>query len=141
MTISHSYIIFHFILWGENMAKEMDFSYTVGAIDEPIDSRGNSVIMLRKLAWGSNAEKLEIRRWIIDIDSERANKGVTFLTEEGPHNLVRVMAEKGFGHTHEIINAIKDREDFDDALASIGKKAPKGKPSEEFYDPKEACGL
>jgi hypothetical protein len=40
------------------------FKYTVGDIDEVVDERGNSVALLRKLAWGDNAEKLELRKWI-----------------------------------------------------------------------------
>lgn len=121
--------------------KDMNFNYTVGDIDEVVDSRGNTVILLRKLAWGENAEKLELRKWFIDINKETASKGVTFLTEEGPHNLVKVLIEQNFGHTDEIINALKDREDFDDALNAIGKKAPDREPSENFYDPKEACNF
>ena len=30
------------------------FTYKVGDIDEVVDSKGNSVILLRKIAWGEN---------------------------------------------------------------------------------------
>lgn len=116
-------------------------TYNVGDIDEPIDSKGNTVILLRKLAWGNNKEKLEIRKWFVDINKETPSKGVTFLTEEGPNNLINVMIQKGYGETGEIINSLKDREDFDEALEAIGKKRPKGNPSDTFYDPKEACNF
>ena len=124
---------------------EDKYKYTVGDIDELIDERGNSVIMLRKLAWGEGKEKLEIRKWIVDIDSERANKGVTFLTEEGPHNLTDTMVKLGFGNTENIISELSKRDDFNTALVSVigetGVKRAKKSAStgtETYYDPKEA---
>lgn len=124
---------------------EDKYRYTVGDIDELVDERGNSAIMLRKLAWGDGKEKLEIRKWIVDIDSERANKGVTFLTEEGPHNLTNTMVRLGFGNTEEIITELSKRDDFNEALVNVigetgVKKAKKAVPTgtETYYDPKEA---
>src|SRR5574344_227226 len=124
--------------------EEKDFSYTVGDIDEVVDERGNMAVMLRKLAWGKGAEKLEIRKWFMEANGEKASKGVTFLTEEGPHNLVKIMAEKGFGHTEEVIKAISTRDDFDKSLINVigegkVKQAKKAAPdSASYYDPKKA---
>lgn len=114
-----------------------DFTYTVGDIDEVVDSKGNSVILLRKIAWGEKGkEKLELRRWIVDINEERALKGVAFLTEDGPHNLVNVLIEKGFGKTNEVLNVLSTREDFKEALDSLNK--PKtAKKSSRYSDPKD----
>lgn len=116
-------------------------TYKVGDVDEVVDSRGNTVIMLRKVAWGSGKEKLEIRKWFVDINKETAGRGVTFLTDEGPTNLINTMIKCGYGDTQQIIEAIKDREDFDDALMSIGRKKPTGEASSKYYDAKEACVL
>ena len=125
---------------------EDKYKYTVGDIDELVDERGNAVIMLRKLAWGEGAEKLEIRKWFVDIDSEKANKGVTFLTEEGPSNLTTALIKHGYGDTEEILQQLKEREDFDQALINtIGetevRKAKKSAPEKiKYYDPKEVLG-
>ena len=113
-----------------------DFTYTVGDIDEVVDSKGNSVIMLRKIAWGNGKEKLELRRWVVDINEERALKGVAFLTEDGPHNLVNVLLDKGYGKTEEVLTVISTREDFKEALESLDK--PKNsKKSSRYSDPKD----
>lgn len=122
--------------------KERDYSYKVGDIDEIVDERGNSVIMLRKMAWGSGNEKLEIRKWFVDVDSEKASKGVTFLTDDGPHNLCKIMLDKGYGHTEDCIEALSKRDDFMPALAHvIGpaqiKKAKTTPADVQLFDPKD----
>lgn len=119
--------------------KEKDFSYTVGDIDEVVDSRNNTAIMLRKVAWGNGPEKLEIRKWFLDINKETANKGVAFLTDDGPSNLINAMLKHGYGDTLQVLNSIKDRDDFDSALASIGKKNPTNKnikSVDDYFDSK-----
>lgn len=122
---------------------EDKFRYTIGDVNELIEERGNMVTMLRKLAWGDHDEKLELRRWIVDIDSEKANKGVTFMTEEGPNNLTEVMTRLGYGDTETLIKELSEREDFDEALVNVigvkkvetAKKETSAKPT--FYDPKQ----
>lgn len=121
--------------------KDGNFSYHVGDIDETVDSRGNTVVMLRKLAWGDGQEKLEIRKWFIDIGKETPSKGVTFLTDEGPGNLINALIGNGFGDTKEILSKLSEREDFDNALASIGKSRSDTieSTSDVYLDPKELC--
>lgn len=119
--------------------KDGNFSYHVGDIDETIDSRGNTVVLLRKLAWGEGQEKLEIRKWFIDINKETPSKGVTFLTDEGPGNLINALITHGYGDTKDILKTLSQREDFDSALAYIGKKVPEGEASDEYFDPKSLC--
>ncbi len=113
------------------------FTYKVGDIDEVVDSKGNSVILLRKIAWGENGkEKLELRRWFIDINEEKAFRGVSFLTDDGPNNLVNVLLDKGFGKTDEVLKVLSTRNDFKDALDSLNK--PKNtKKSSRYSDPKD----
>lgn len=95
-----------------------------------IDEQGDKFIALRKLSWNSKPPKWDIRKWVNKPDgSEIALKGVGFLTEEGPHTLTKVLCEQGFGHTDDILNGIKDRDDFRSSLNKILD------PSDELYDP------
>lgn len=119
--------------------KDGNFTYHVGDIDETVDSRGNTVLLLRKLAWGNGQEKLEIRKWFIDINKETPSKGVTFLTDEGPGNLINALIDNGYGNTKDILSNLSKREDFDSALAAIGKRIPEGEASDEYFDPKTLC--
>lgn len=114
-----------------------DFTYHIGDIDEVIDTKGNSVIMLRTIAWGDGKEKLELRKWVESIDKETPLKGVSFLTDEGPNNLTNTLIKLGYGHTKEILKTLSTREDFKDAIANYDKKKV-GKPSSKYIDPKEA---
>lgn len=129
------------------MGTTTNFAYHVNPeVDEIIDEKGNTVILFRKLAWGSGAEKLELRKWYVDIDKETPSKGVTFLTEDGPHNLVHTFVRKGFGETERVLTELKSREDFEEALCNvIGKKKmdevkEQDSGEAEYYDPKEMLG-
>ena len=112
------------------------FTYHVGDVDEVIDTKGNSVVLLRKLAWGDGEEKLELRRWVMDINKETPLKGCTFLTDEGPHVLANKLVELGYGHTNELLEILSKREDFKESLESLGHKKT-GKKNSIYYDPKE----
>lgn len=116
----------------------MDIKYTiVDDYDHIIDEKGNSFIALRKIIWGDSEDdvdqskvKLDLRKWHTDSNGEeKVGKGWSFLTEQGPHNLAKILVENGFGKTKDILNGIKDREDFRPALNSILGK------DDEFYDP------
>lgn len=113
-----------------------DFLYHVGDIDEVIDTKGNQVILLRKIAWGENKEKLELRRWIVDLKKESPLKGVTFLTDDGPNNLTNVLLKLGYGNTKELLKTLSEREDFLEALSTYDKKI-EGKKSTNYIDPKD----
>lgn len=110
-----------------------DFSYTiVDDFDKVFDEKGNTFLSVRKLVWGDTdpeKAKLDIRKWYTNAAGEETvGKGVSFLTEEGPNALVRVLTESGFGHTREILENIKDRDDFKSSLNIVlGKES-------EFYD-------
>lgn len=95
-----------------------------------IDEKGNQFIALRKLSWSEGKDpKWDIRKWITNPDgTELPMKGTSFLTEEGPHTLTKVLCEQGFGHTDDILNGIKDRDDFRYSLNKVLK------PGDEFYD-------
>ena len=111
--------------------------------DELIDERGNTAVYFRMVDWNDReAKRPEIRKWRISENGETPDKGVTFLTDDGPKNLAKAIIKKGFGETAEYIEALKDRDDFDDSLAQvIGKKRVNEAKNtevevEDYYDPK-----
>lgn len=126
----------------------VEYKIKEDGINELIDEKGNMTVMLREVAWGGRDYHLEIRKWIIDIDKEQPMKGVTFITDEGPNNLVEVMVDKGYGNTEKIITNIKERPDFMDSLTRvIGQKtvdtAKKTKVTiteDDYFDPKSILG-
>lgn len=96
------------------MAKELQLELDP-SVDEVIDEvPGNSFIALRKLRWTSTGSfKLDIRKWFTNgAGEEIAGKGVSFMTEEGPDNLVEALLKNGYGDTRKTLNGLKDREDF-----------------------------
>ena len=130
------------------MAKEFKLELDP-SIDEVIDEiPGSSFIALRKLRWSdTGAFKLDIRKWYTNSEGEEiAGKGVAFMTEEGPDNLIEALLKHNYGDTRKTLNGIKDREDFLPAVKEI--IVEKGididsveiptidSLSEEFYDPK-----
>lgn len=124
-----------------------EIKYTiVDDFDHPFDEKGNAFLALRKLTWGDNdTVKLDIRKWYTNSSgTETLGKGVSFLTEDGPHELARVLLENGYGNTMEVLNSIKDRADFKSSLVNVlGKNSKEledlemGGVEEEYYDPKE----
>ena len=111
--------------------------------DELIDERGNTAVYFRMVDWNDReAKRPEIRKWRISENGETPDKGVTFLTDDGPKNLAKAIIKKGFGETAEYIEALKDRDDFDDSLAQVigKKKVNEAKNTEvevgDYYDPK-----
>lgn len=123
--------------------ENISFEINPDGINELIDERANSTIMLREVAWNGRQSHLELRKWIIDENGDKPMKGVSFLTEDGPHNLVETMAKLGFGKTENILKNIKDREDFDEELVKLlgKKKINEVKEKEviitkdDYYDP------
>lgn len=123
-----------------------DFNYTiVDNFDHVFDEKGNTFLALRKIQWGESTNaKLDIRKWYVNSDGvETCGKGVSFITEEGPHELTRVLCEQGYGHTEEILDSIKSREDF---MPSLSRVLDNGQMNElnieeadsNYYDPTEA---
>ena len=121
------------------------------SIDEVFDEvPGNSFLALRRLRWTETGNfRLDIRKWYTNNQGEEiAGKGVSFMTEEGPDNLIAALLKHGYGDTEKTIDAIKDRDDFVSiATAAIMEKNPDfngsffmvkdPEGSGGFYDPKE----
>lgn len=92
------------------------------SIDEVIDEvPGSSFIALRKLRWSETGPfRLDVRKWYTNSDGEEiAGKGVSFMTDEGPENLMAALLKHGYGDTRKTLSSIKDREDFLPAIKEI----------------------
>lgn len=85
-----------------------DFTYTTDSnFDYTIDEKGNTFIALRKIDWGGNGNyKLDLRKYYANESGETMSKGVSFLTEDGPNELTKVLLETGYGEANEIANTL-----------------------------------
>lgn len=125
------------------MAKE--FTYTVDSdFDYTIDEKGNTFIALRKIDWGNKGEyKLDLRKYYASETGETMSKGLSFLTEEGPDELTKVLIETGYGDAEELANAIIDNrpELLGRICSEMNKRGITANDieyeDEEFYDPEE----
>ena len=118
------------------------------SINEVIDEvPGNRFIALRKLRWSPESPfKLDVRNWYTNAEGEEiAGKGVSFMTPEGPDNLIEALLKHGYGDTRKTINGIKDREDFLIAVKEVivekdidldSIEIPDIESVGSFYDPK-----
>ena len=123
-----------------NFDPEKKFDYHVVS-DRVFDEKGSTFLAMRRVAWGvpqseepeEGKARLELRKWNIRDGKEMANKGFSFLTEEGPHELTNALLEEGFGHTKDVLNIIKTREDFREAVENMSID---GDASGEYFDPR-----
>ena len=122
------------------------------SVDKIFDEApGNSFLAVRKLRWNQNSEfKLDIRKWFTNSNGEEiAGKGVSFMTPEGPSNLVKALLEIGVAETKPVLDGLKDRDDFlvsvkevleenNMDLDSVTIESKSGVTS--YYDPKSILG-
>lgn len=121
-----------------------EFKYEVDeTFDYLVEEKGNQAIFFRRVSWGGRDAKPEIRKWYVDGTSETPGKGVTFMTEEGPDELIKIMTEVGYGKTEEILENISKRDDFEISVKKVlGKEIEKVIDDtsdielEEVYDPR-----
>lgn len=110
----------------ENNKKEFGAKYKIfeGA-DDIFDERGSTFLAMRRVAWYSEGKeepspekaRLELRKWLINKEGEEIPyKGFSFLTENGPHDLTKMLVQKGYGDTKELLIALKDRADFKESV-------------------------
>lgn len=136
------------------MAKELQLEIDP-SIDEVIDEvPGSSFIALRRLRWSPTSSfKLDIRRWYTNNTGEEiAGKGISFMTEQGPDNLIQALLKHGYGDTRKTLDGIRERPDFlenvkdvlDEMHSDLGglivERAPSTNIEELFYDPKSILG-
>lgn len=132
----------------KNMEFHLEIDDTVNEVfDEGV---GNSFLAMRRLRWSEDGQfKLDLRKWITNSEGEEiAGKGFSFITEEGPANLVNCLLKHGYGDTRKTLEGIQDREDFvPEVMEILAKKGalPEGsfaiahgeEGSGSFYDPKD----
>ena len=126
----------------------MEFKYAImDNIDYTLEEQGNQFTALRKIRWGdSDKEYLELRRWRNTPGGEQAAKGCTFMTDEGPANLINALIELGYGNTKEVLGKLSDRTDFRKSLNSLLGKDDElyddnvGTLEDDYYDPKSLIG-
>ena len=112
--------------------KDGEFKFSKRGIDRIIEEKKSTFLALRQIAWNVADDedvepdkiKLDLRKYRTDESGkEIMQKGVSFMTEEGPHELVHVMLEENFGDTEKCIRILKDRSNFKDAVkAAYGEK-------------------
>lgn len=118
--------------------------YMHDGMDEVFDEKGNMFLAMRKVQWCKEGvepdpekAKLELRKWHMKAEGEeRASKGFAFLTEEGPHELAKVLVSNGYGHTKDILMKLKERDDFEESVKSIYDEVDQD--NDEYFDPREA---
>lgn len=134
------------------MAK--DFNYTMNPdFDYTIDEKGNTFIALRKIDWNNSGNfKLDLRKYYASESGETMSKGVSFLTNEGPDELTKVLIETGYGDDYEVANAIienrpyilgriKNILDNDPELVKrIDEEYSYLDEEDKLYDPEELIG-
>ena len=110
-----------------------------GGINNIFDEKGSTFLAIRKVQWvkegaepDESKAKLEIRKWTVQDGREVALKGCAFLTEEGPHNLVKAMIQEGYGNTKEVLTELKHRDDFKEAVEHLNDEEDFGEG--EFFD-------
>lgn len=131
--------------WGETEFKyEFDPEF-----DFILEEKANTYIALRKVKWGNSQDfKVDIRKYMSSENGEQMRKGCTFISEEGVHELTKVLLQQGYGRTDEIVSAIKnERPKVFAALIQEIKDIPIDKAKEmvdealadqeEFYDLRE----
>lgn len=116
-----------------SMEIEPDFDYI-------IEEGQNTSINLRRINWNGRGSKLDLRKWVYNGGNERAMKGIS-LSEEGADILTNTLVKLGYGSTRDIINNIKNRDDFNQSLLNPEVQSQYVDDGmEEYYDPSELLG-
>lgn len=133
------------------MAYGTDFKYEFDPnFDFVLEEKANIFTALRKVKWGDSEEfRVDIRKYISTDHGETMKKGCTFMSDDGVHELTKVLLEQGYGRQDEIINAIcSSRPDIAMGIAkSFSKDGDSmefpdddGIESDEYYDMREVIG-
>lgn len=134
------------------MAFNGNYEKDENGIDRIIEERGNQFLAMRMVRWNDNKEfKLDIRKYILSETGETPLKGISFLTEEGPDELTKILVEEGFGNNSDLFETIKEKrpelesyfiKDYLDKDIETLKSHLDTYPiiednMEEYYDPEE----
>lgn len=110
-------------------------------IDGIFDEKGSTFCTMRKVQWVKEGEepdkekaKFELRKYRIGSEGEIPDKGFSFLTEDGPNELVNILIDQGFGNTKEVLRKLKKRKDFKESVKTLFEDAPVDDPDGEYFD-------
>ena len=110
------------------MAADLNYEYDENSVNEVVDevAGSNNFIAFRKIRWQPEGEfRFDIRKYFIKADgSEFPGKGITFMSEKGPHLLAETLAANGFGNTDTMVSMLSARGDFTEAVARATKHNP-----------------
>lgn len=109
------------------MDKDVSINYKVFKdFGIQFDEKNNSFGTIRVAQWykagaepDESKAKLEIRKFSEGPEGERALKGYTFSTPEGPHELTEAMVKIGYGDTKKLLKELSTREDFKESVENI----------------------
>lgn len=113
-------------------------------MDNIFDEKGSTFLAMRKIAWysagaeepGPEKAKWDLRKWQANESGQDIpNKGFTFLTEDGPNDLAKMLVHNGYGDTKEILQELKERKDFEEAVNHLYDNANDG---DEYFDARTA---
>lgn len=135
--------------FGKDKAFKLEIDPSLDVVFD--EGTGSSFLAMRRLRWSEDSEfKIDLRKWFTNAEGEEiAGKGWSFITEEGPDNLVQCLLSNGFGDTRKTLEGLQDRDDFvPETMRILSQKGalPEGIYKEEesddglFYDPKEFIG-
>ena len=105
------------------------------------DEKNNSFGTIRVAQWykvgaepDESKAKLEIRKFSEGPDGEKALKGYTFSTPEGPHELTEAMVKIGYGDTKKLLKELSAREDFKESVENINVDDEDNSDGGEMFD-------
>lgn len=114
-----------------------------------IDEKGNQYLELCKFRWNGKGEyKLGLRKVYSNADGEHPGKSISFLTEDGPHDLTLALVSENFGNADEIsdiclekrkdiVGAILKKVDMENCDEYIKYYEEIADSKENMYDPEE----
>lgn len=113
-------------------------------VDRIIDEKGNKFIAVREVRWKDIYDfKLDIRQYMVNENGEIPLKGLSFLTEDGPGELINTLLESGYGDTTQVSDSIyQNRKDIVNRIIKLenGEAEISKEPlddGEDYYDPRE----
>lgn len=116
----------------------MEFNFEIKKDLGIVDEVNNRFIAVREVAWYGKPSKLEIRRWNVDSNGkEMPDKGFTFMTEDGPHNLAETLVREGYGDT-KVLQEYLDNRSPEDGRQPKHEDLPdeddESSEEEDYYD-------
>lgn len=110
-------------------------------LDAVFDEKGSMFLTMRRTQWCKNDEepdreksKLELRKYRVTAEGEKADKGFAFLTEDGPNELTKILVHEGYGKTKDILLELKTRNDFKESVEHLFDNDDEESSDGEYFD-------